>query len=91
MPITPLKYDNNQRVEEVEERNDLNQEEYNVNDIQIDEGPGIREICYEGFDKNNDICVQMEKDKILEDDMYYNRLLKSVKQDLIKMALLSIN
>ena len=41
MPITPMQYNNNRRVEIIEERNDLNQEEYNVNDIQIDEGPEL--------------------------------------------------
>ena len=54
MPIMPMQYDNNQRVRVVEERNDLIQEEYNVNEMQV--------IYYENFDKNNETGGEMEKD-----------------------------
>ena len=80
MPITPMQYNNNRRVEIIEERNDLNQEEYNVNDIQMDEGPEMQEICYEDCDKNNETGGEIERVKILEEDIYYNILLKFVKQ-----------
>ena len=54
MPVIPIQYDNNQRVGVVEERKDLNQEEYNANDIMLNEGSEMQEICYEDFDKNNE-------------------------------------
>ena len=62
MPVMPMQYDNNQRVRVVEERNDLNQVEYNVNDIMLNEGSENQVIYYEDFDKNNEVDGEMEKD-----------------------------
>ena len=64
----------------VEERNDLKQEEYNVNDIMLDEPPETQEIYVEEQIKNKETGVEMERDKIQEEDICYNRLLKLVKQ-----------
>ena len=75
-----IQYDDSPKIEIVEERDDLNQEEYNVNDIMLAEGPEEQEIYVDDKYKNKDSDDEIERDKILEEDIYYNRLLKLVKQ-----------
>jgi len=82
MPVQqPIQYNNTPKKGVVEERNDLNQEEYNVNDITLDEPPETQEIYVEEQVQNKETPgVVMERDKIQEEDICYNRLLKLVKQ-----------
>jgi len=84
--ITTMQYDDTPGVEILEERDGggLNQEEYNVNDIMLNGGQETQEtpeIYYEEEkDQNKEMGDEMEKDKILEEDICYNRLLKLVNQ-----------
>jgi len=78
--IMPIQYNDNPKIGGIEERNGNNQEEYNVNDIMLDEPPETQEIYVEEQGKNKNTGFDMERDKILEEDICYNRLLKLVKQ-----------